>query len=455
MLLVVIGSGRWFQPKITIETYFDESVQGLDIGSKVKYRGVVIGEVTKIGFTYVRYQLDRPISERAALRAGRGAAAAASSSAAGRRRRDHRAPRTPSSRSSGACACACAPQGITGTNYLETRLRRPAAAAAASSTGRPSNVYIPSAPSTVLQFVNAASELIERLHKLDVEGTVGEPQPADGHRPTTASRRSTPKALSRRADRVLAKVEATLDGIADAESSPTRAWRCSPSCARPTPSSGRRWRIRRCRSCPRTRRRRWRACARSSTIPTLPRTLQNLVAHARAPRPHPRRRRGGSRDDDREPAPDHRQPARPHRGHQALSGERVVRRTAAAPPGRPPMMIAVDCAVRWSGLRRGGCVAAACCSRRRLLAVAPAPVKHTFLLDPPAPARRAPRAAGDAARRHHQRRGAVPRPRPSSIARRRLELRSGLLQRVPGRAGGDDRRGDRARARPRRRVRRA
>ena len=40
ILLIVIGSGRWFQPKLTIETYFNESVQGLDIGSKLKYRGV-------------------------------------------------------------------------------------------------------------------------------------------------------------------------------------------------------------------------------------------------------------------------------------------------------------------------------------------------------------------------------------------------------------------------------
>src|SRR6185369_10194716 len=64
ILLIVIGSGRAFQQKITIETYFNESVQGLDVGSKVKYRGVVIGEVTKITFTYVKYQQDKPMSQR-------------------------------------------------------------------------------------------------------------------------------------------------------------------------------------------------------------------------------------------------------------------------------------------------------------------------------------------------------------------------------------------------------
>ena len=40
-------------------------MQGLDIGSKLKYRGVVVGEVTRIGFTYNKYQLDLPMAERA------------------------------------------------------------------------------------------------------------------------------------------------------------------------------------------------------------------------------------------------------------------------------------------------------------------------------------------------------------------------------------------------------
>src|SRR6188472_2686589 len=64
LVLVIIGSGRWFERKVIIETYFKESVQGLDIGSKLKYRGVTIGEVTRISFTYTKYQLDRPMSQR-------------------------------------------------------------------------------------------------------------------------------------------------------------------------------------------------------------------------------------------------------------------------------------------------------------------------------------------------------------------------------------------------------
>src|SRR6266536_1709719 len=64
LLLVILGSGKWFQSKTVVETYFDESVQGLDVGSKVKYRGVNVGEVTKIGFTYNKYEQDKPMAGR-------------------------------------------------------------------------------------------------------------------------------------------------------------------------------------------------------------------------------------------------------------------------------------------------------------------------------------------------------------------------------------------------------
>jgi len=42
-VILALGGSRWFRRSAILETYFDESVQGLDIGSKVKYRGVVLG----------------------------------------------------------------------------------------------------------------------------------------------------------------------------------------------------------------------------------------------------------------------------------------------------------------------------------------------------------------------------------------------------------------------------
>ena len=118
VVLVVIGSGRWFQPKLTIESYFNESVQGLDIGSKLKYRGVVIGEVTRIGFTYNKYQLERPINQRSRyvlveaqiqpkLLGGRAGAGDLTDQASANMEIER------------GLRMRLTPQGITGTSYLE------------------------------------------------------------------------------------------------------------------------------------------------------------------------------------------------------------------------------------------------------------------------------------------------------------------------------------------------
>ena len=54
--VVVLGVGAIFQKKSIIETYIDESVQGLDVGSPVKFRGVPVGRVDEITLTSVEYK---------------------------------------------------------------------------------------------------------------------------------------------------------------------------------------------------------------------------------------------------------------------------------------------------------------------------------------------------------------------------------------------------------------
>jgi ABC-type transporter Mla subunit MlaD len=47
-VLVVLGARRWNEKTVTYSSFFDESVQGLEVGSPVKYRGVTIGRVAAI-----------------------------------------------------------------------------------------------------------------------------------------------------------------------------------------------------------------------------------------------------------------------------------------------------------------------------------------------------------------------------------------------------------------------
>jgi ABC-type transporter Mla subunit MlaD len=211
VVLVVIGSGRWFEKKLTIETYFNESVQGLDIGSKLKYRGVAIGEVTRIGFTYNKYQQERPMGERARYvlveaqinpkqlggRAGAGdlteQSAANMEIERGLRMR-------------------LAPQGITGTSYLEIDYVDAPGPTVLAIDWKPDNIYIPSAPSTVSTFVNAAIGVLERLRQLDIEATL-----TNLNRLLITSNARidaiNSKGISDRTERVLAKVEKVLDGV--------------------------------------------------------------------------------------------------------------------------------------------------------------------------------------------------------------------------------------------------
>ena len=47
-MLIAFGAGQFFKTEPLAETYFNESVQGLNIGSEVKYKGVKIGDVKSI-----------------------------------------------------------------------------------------------------------------------------------------------------------------------------------------------------------------------------------------------------------------------------------------------------------------------------------------------------------------------------------------------------------------------
>ena len=381
IVIVVIGSGRWFQPRVSIETYFNESVQGLDVGSKLKYRGVVIGEVTRIGFTYNKYQQDRPMQQRARyvlveaqiqprLLGGR---------AGGGDLTEQKAADLEIERG---LRMRLAPQGITGTSYLEIDYVEPAPSVLPIDWV-PTTIYIPSAPSTVTTVVNAAIDILTRLHNIDIEGTLAK---LDTLLVTTNEKVAAidTRIISQRADRVLAKMETSLDNLATKQLSDQGA--------------------RTAHRAPRDHRRAQedgvepgaaeaagrhgggnRAGARDSRRPQRQRITHASVTDADADRPHHRRWRGRPVRDFREPAPDHRQPARSHRRQQTLSCQHHLRRAAETagehpmtppfPSHRPPWARAF--AVVAMALFASALVA---CSLSR-----PSVARRTFLLEPTPP----------------------------------------------------------------------
>ncbi len=171
-LLVMLGAGRIFQSKILMETYFNESVQGLEVGSKVKYRGVIVGEVKSIGFTYTTLSAGHPDVRSPALRHGSGDDIAATDRRSRQCRATSRAARRSRPRSKRDCACGSRRRASPEQSISRSTMSIRKPIRFCRFLGRPRTSTFPSAQSTVTQFVAAASDIVEHLRNVDLEATI-------------------------------------------------------------------------------------------------------------------------------------------------------------------------------------------------------------------------------------------------------------------------------------------
>ncbi|EXJ16409.1 MlaD family protein [Imhoffiella purpurea] len=65
-LIFQLGVRDMLRPNLVIETYFDQSVAGLEVGSAVNFRGVAVGQVSEIQLSSVTYEREKPLDERRA-----------------------------------------------------------------------------------------------------------------------------------------------------------------------------------------------------------------------------------------------------------------------------------------------------------------------------------------------------------------------------------------------------
>ena len=209
LVLMIIGTGRWLKPRTTVETYFNESVQGLDIGSKMKYRGVVIGEVSRITFTYVEYEQNKPMLQR--KRYVLVEAQIEPHLVGGRAANDIASPESSKLEVERGLRVHLAPQGITGTNYLELDYVDPTTPVLPIDWV-PEHIYIPSTPGTVSTFVSAASDILDRLRHLDLESTIGNLNKLLATANDRIAGLDT-QGISKRVGETLGKLDTTLDNL--------------------------------------------------------------------------------------------------------------------------------------------------------------------------------------------------------------------------------------------------
>jgi ABC-type transporter Mla subunit MlaD len=159
--LIWFLGGAQLSHGILFETYFSESVQGLEVGAPVKYRGVTLGRVTEIGLVTAEYGRNESVNldlETYQLVFVRSIIDADKLG---------RVPGTEEAVNSGLRA-RLASQGLTGLTYIELDFVDPKEYPPLAVPWTPKAPYIPSMPSTLLKIQDAAQQLLSNLNHVDL-----------------------------------------------------------------------------------------------------------------------------------------------------------------------------------------------------------------------------------------------------------------------------------------------
>lgn len=168
-VILILGAGRFFETTYKLETYFDESVNGLALGSPVKLRGVNVGRVSEINFVsniyddahdsryvYVACDIKPALFDDVSFEEFQ--ETIEKGVERGLRIR-------PTS------------LGLTGQLFLNSVYVDPKGDPPLELNWRPENVYIPSVPSTMSRIEKAIASIsgtLESLKKEDIEEIVGD-----------------------------------------------------------------------------------------------------------------------------------------------------------------------------------------------------------------------------------------------------------------------------------------
>ncbi|MDX2226120.1 MAG: MlaD family protein [Verrucomicrobiae bacterium] len=156
--LVAFGLMNLFVPSTRFETYVDSSIEGLSIGSPVKFRGVKVGKVTRIEFADKRYAaggsglvlITFDVEEEYAPFS------------------DDLENEVQKEIDKGLRARVTS-QGITGTSYLSLDYLNPKDHAPMPITWKPHHFYIPSAKSQLSQMISSLEKSLRKIENLPLD----------------------------------------------------------------------------------------------------------------------------------------------------------------------------------------------------------------------------------------------------------------------------------------------
>ena len=159
-VVLFLSGDRWRKGQV-FESYFAESVQGLEVGGAVKFRGVTLGRVSQIGLVSAEYSLVN--AEEMDLNKYRQVFVRYTIDP----RRIGRVPDTDSAIRTGLRARIAA-QGITGLSYIELDFVDPMLFPVQQVPWIATAEVIPSMPSTFTQVQDAAQHFLAELNKVDL-----------------------------------------------------------------------------------------------------------------------------------------------------------------------------------------------------------------------------------------------------------------------------------------------
>jgi paraquat-inducible protein B len=169
--LLLLGASSLLQGTVKAQTVVNESVNGLDEGAAVKYRGVTIGKVSKIDFAGRKYGLSAG-DANPDLAAGAIVLELSLQKKAFPEMTESQVDKLVRRLIDDGLRARITTTGISGQAYLELDLLDPKAYPPPPIGFKPDGLYIPSAPSAISQALDAVERIVTDLQKANLPGVV-------------------------------------------------------------------------------------------------------------------------------------------------------------------------------------------------------------------------------------------------------------------------------------------